>query len=53
MGTENLFYTTRNAALRFFKTPKANKSHFRNSFVFLGPTFLNKIPLDLKILPYF
>jgi hypothetical protein len=51
MGTENLFYTTRNVNLRKFRTPKVNKSHFRNSFVFLGPAIFNRIPLQLKLSP--
>lgn len=47
-GTTDLVYSTRNTNRRIFRIPKVHRSLFKHSFVYSGPKFFNRLPLEIK-----
>lgn len=47
-GNVRSHYDTRSNKKRIFFKPKANIFKFKQSFVYLGPDFFNRLPIELK-----
>lgn len=47
-GTTDLLHETRSIKRRVFRVHKVNKSSFKHSFVYSGPTLFNKLPQNIK-----
>lgn len=48
LGTNDLVYQTRNTGNNIYRLPKVHKLVFKQSFEYIDPTYVNKLPVSFK-----